>query len=641
MKKTHTLVLLLLLVAAFAYSQVHIGAKFIPKSTLTNPDTAYSIDIGIRGAWVAPDLDQDGKPEIFVTDYTKTGRVHAFQAAGNDTLEWIWSSPRLDLIEGLPYGAGGGSTPRTIRHGDMDGDGKGEVIFFRGGVGGGILIFEWDGVPGSHKFGNLPSAFIPANVPYGANLGPLAGTPNEGGLQLTVEHFEVMDVDGDGKQELLAPKNLSGAANDDFVVISASGEWDFEEQGFASFQIEGTTGRLAATHFGGASPYAIHPADLDGDGKMELVCHMWNFAATWVMKVTGPDTYVIPDTTGGTTNGNQFMYLTPNFDHVALFGGIPGDLDNDGNTEVYFPLYGDAGAGSPPEPTSGSLFIVDYSSSDNLFKIDSSHVVNIGPATSQNTLGIGMSSFTGVVADLDRNGKNEILVGSSYPSNVVGIEYNGSGSIKDPANYTRKVFYTGESDNYGTVTYRDSVGVKDTVRTIGEGFVSKMTWPHDIDGDGKLEVILPYQALVDSSTYSWQTWKDTLFVTDSTKKISNPKKWGFRSLESDIAGSVNSKDMVVITPDDYLLFQNYPNPFNPTTTISFALPLNKKISAKIYDILGKEVRTLINSENYAKGTHNVVWNGRDNNGRQVASGTYIFKMTAGNLEKSMKMMLMK
>jgi len=269
-------------------------------------------------------------------------------------------------------------------------------------------------------------------------------------------------------------------------------------------------------------------------------------------------------------------------------------------------------------------------------------MVNIAPAVSQNTSGVGISSFTGVLADLDRNGKKEILIGSSYPSNVVAVEYNGTGSVKDPANYTRKVFYAGEADNYAAFTYRDSAGVKkDTVRTRGEGFVSKMTWPHDIDGDGKLEVILPYQSLNDTITYTWQSWKDTSYTTDSTKKQSNPKKWAFRSLEADVAGSVGNKDLVVITPDDYLLYQNYPNPFNPTTNITFTLPLNKKVTAKIYDVLGKEVRTLINGEDFAKGTHNVVWNGRDNSGKQVASGTYIFKMMSGNMEKSMKMMLMK
>jgi len=667
MKLTRTVLFLSLLFTAFAWSQTHVGAKFVPKKTTTNPDSAFFGDIGIRGAWVAPDLDKDGKPEIIVTDYTKTGRIHVFEAAGNDTVEWVWSSPRLDQVAGLPYGAGGGSTPRTIRTGDMDGDGKGEIITSRGGLGGGILIFEWDGVTGSNKYGTIPSAFIPANVPYGANLGTLAGIANEGGLQLTIEHFEVEDVDGDGKQELLLPKNLSGTVNDDFVIISASGEWDFENQGFAAFQIEGTTGRVASTKFGGASPYAIHPADLNGDGKKELVCHMWNFAATWIMKVTAADTYTIPDTTGTTTNGNQFFYPNPATDHVALFGGIVGDLDKDGTDEVYLPLYTDGA------PTSGSVFVVDYAKNEVITKIDSAHVVNVGPATSQNASGVGISSFTGVIADLDRNGKKEVLVGSSYPSNVVALEYNG-GSTKDPASYTRKVLYKGQDPTVynvskrDSVVYRDSLGVKDSTKFAlkdsalvnGEGFVSKMTKPVDIDGDGKIEVVLPYQAITEnlaSATFqrkwTWRSFKyagtdsakwvqdSTKTTTDSTKTVPNPATWAFRTLEADVAGSVNESKYTFITPDDYVLNQNFPNPFNPSTTVSFTLPLTKKVTAKVYDMLGKEVRTLLSNEELAKGTHSVVWNGRDNRGRQVASGSYIFRMNAGNVEKNIKMMMVK
>jgi hypothetical protein len=131
------------------------------------------------------------------------------------------------------------------------------------------------------------------------------------------------------------------------------------------------------------------------------------------------------------------------------------------------------------------------------------------------------------------------------------------------------------------------------------------------------------------------------FVDDSTKKVTNPKKWIFRSLESDIAGSVSNKDLVVITPDDYQLNQNYPNPFNPSTTINFVLPLSKKVSLRIYDMLGKEIVTLVNNNEFAKGSHSVTWNGRDMNGKTVASGGYIAKMSAGNVEKNIKMMLMK
>jgi len=637
MKKNLTIVFLSLLVSAFAFGQVHLGGKFTPKTTLVKPDSAFFGDIGIRGSWVAPDIDNDGKPEIIVTDYTKTGRVHVFQAAGNDTLEWIWSSPRLDTLAGLPYGAGLGSTPRVVRSGDLDGDGKGEIIFPRAGATGGFLVFEWDGVNGSHKFGTIPSAFIPHSITYASNMGDLAGKAIESGLQLNMEHFEIDDVDGDGAQELLLPKNLSGALNDDFLIIHTVSTFEFENQGFASFEVEGSTRRLASAKFGGGSPYAIHPADLNGDGKKELVLHNWNYSDYWVIKSTATDTYVLPDT-ANTTQGNQFYQMTNPLDYVALFGGVVANLDNDNNQEVYFPLYGGLS-----DTLDGAMFVVDYNEGDDVQKASGAHAVKIATKVSQSTGGAGISNFTGIEADLDRNGKREILIGSAYPSNVVAIEYNGSGSLRDPASYTRKVLYTGESGVYASLTYRDSLGTLDTVKVIGEGFVSKMSKEMDIDGDGRVEVVLPYQSVADSITYSWQHFDNLTqaFIEDSAKKVTNPKKWTFRILESDIVGSVNGKDYAVITPEDYTLNQNYPNPFNPSTTINFVLPLSKKITLRVYDMVGKEVATLVNGEEYGKGAHAVVWNGKDKSGKSVASGTYIATMTTGNISKSIKMMLLK
>lgn len=637
MKKNLTIVFLSLLVSAIAFGQVHLGGKFTPKTTLVKPDSAYFGDIGIRGSWVAPDIDKDGKPEIIVTDYTKTGRVHVFQAAGNDTLEWIWSSPRLDTLPGQPYGAGLASTPRVVRSGDLDGDGNGEIIFPRAGSAGGFLIFEWDGVNGSHKFGNIPSAFIPHSITYASNMGDLAGKAIESGLQLNMEHFEIDDVDGDGAQELLLPKNLSGAINDDFLIIHAVDKFEYENQGFASFEVEGSTRRMASAKFGGGSPYAIHPADLNGDGKKELVLHNWNYSDYWVIKATATDTYVLPDT-ANTTQGNQFYQMTNPLDYVALFGGIVANLDKDSNQEVYFPLYGGLS-----DTLDGAMFVVDYNEGDDVLQANGTHAVKIATKVSQSTSGAGISNFTGIEADLDRNGKPEILIGSAYPSNVVAIEYNGSGSLRDPASYTRKVLYTGENGVYSSLTYRDSLGTLDTVKVIGEGFVSKMSKEMDIDGDGRVEVVLPYQSVADSITYSWQHFDNLTqaFIEDSSKKVTNPKKWAFRILESDIVGSVNGKDFTVITPEDYTLHQNYPNPFNPSTTINFVLPLSKKITLRVYDMVGKEVATLVNGEEYGKGAHAVVWNGKDKSGKSVASGTYIATMTTGNISKSIKMMLLK
>ncbi|MFA5834062.1 MAG: CHRD domain-containing protein [Bacteroidota bacterium] len=95
-----------------------------------------------------------------------------------------------------------------------------------------------------------------------------------------------------------------------------------------------------------------------------------------------------------------------------------------------------------------------------------------------------------------------------------------------------------------------------------------------------------------------------------------------------------------VIPAEFSLEQNYPNPFNPSTVIQFALPNDAKVSLKIYDILGREVRTLINSD-VVSGTSKVEWNGKNNFGQQVASGMYIYRIEAGSFVSTRKMMLLK
>ena len=72
MKRLSTLLLLALFCAAYSFCQVHIGAKFDSNSKV-KPDSAWFGSVGPRGAWIAPDLDHDGKPELFVTDYSNNG----------------------------------------------------------------------------------------------------------------------------------------------------------------------------------------------------------------------------------------------------------------------------------------------------------------------------------------------------------------------------------------------------------------------------------------------------------------------------------------------------------------------------------------------------------------------------------------
>ncbi|MBI9070409.1 MAG: T9SS type A sorting domain-containing protein [Melioribacteraceae bacterium] len=95
-----------------------------------------------------------------------------------------------------------------------------------------------------------------------------------------------------------------------------------------------------------------------------------------------------------------------------------------------------------------------------------------------------------------------------------------------------------------------------------------------------------------------------------------------------------------ILPFDYKLSQNYPNPFNPSTKISYALPKASFVTLKIFNMLGQEVKTLVSSEQNA-GVNIIQWNGNNNFGSKVSSGTYIYTLKAGDFYQARKMILLK
>jgi PKD repeat protein len=85
---------------------------------------------------------------------------------------------------------------------------------------------------------------------------------------------------------------------------------------------------------------------------------------------------------------------------------------------------------------------------------------------------------------------------------------------------------------------------------------------------------------------------------------------------------------------------NYPNPFNPSTTISYTLAADTYVTLKVYNTLGQEVASLVDGD-LAAGLHTAVWNGRAQDGAQVASGIYLYRLVAGDVVQTQKMMLMK
>ncbi|MDD3716469.1 MAG: GLUG motif-containing protein [Candidatus Marinimicrobia bacterium] len=105
----------------------------------------------------------------------------------------------------------------------------------------------------------------------------------------------------------------------------------------------------------------------------------------------------------------------------------------------------------------------------------------------------------------------------------------------------------------------------------------------------------------------------------------------FNTLQTEIVAGI---------PGEYALLPNYPNPFNPATTLCYALPEAIKVKLVVYDIAGRAVRTLIDSEQ-AAGYCSIVWDSRNDAGRQLGSGIYIYRLQAGDFMDTKKMLLLK
>ncbi len=109
--------------------------------------------------------------------------------------------------------------------------------------------------------------------------------------------------------------------------------------------------------------------------------------------------------------------------------------------------------------------------------------------------------------------------------------------------------------------------------------------------------------------------------------------------EMRIPGDLSSARLSLL-PNQVLLKHNYPNPFNPITTIRYGIPDDARVSILVYNILGQQVAQLVN-ELQPTGFYTIAWDGRDTQGRTLASGVYIYRIQVGKIARVQKMMLLK
>jgi hypothetical protein len=133
-------------------------------------------------------------------------------------------------------------------------------------------------------------------------------------------------------------------------------------------------------------------------------------------------------------------------------------------------------------------------------------------------------------------------------------------------------------------------------------------------------------------------------VTGITTGLSNNEYSGFWYQENSIPTGVE-KNLQNDLSKEYNLAQNYPNPFNPSTIITYSVPKTCLVTLKVYNILGKEVATLVNGQKTA-GNYSVQFSAKGGsapggNAGNLASGIYFYRMQSGNFVQTKKLILLK
>jgi hypothetical protein len=515
--------------------------------------------------------NMDSDPEMEIV-FNATYNIYAFNLDGSNVPGWPKTTSYP--LEGAPS------------FGDIDGDGQGEIVATGRGLTSGGQIYAY------MKNGTTVTGF-PINHGYSTRTPVLA------------------DLDNNGTMEIIVNERVSR-----MVYVYKGNATVFP-------------GWPRPINHVPASSAAV--GDITGDGVPEIIAESYSSLFAW-------------HANGDSLPG--FPFTMPNGDVNSYSSPVLADLDGDNIREIVFGTHVLGGGGYVyviknngtilsgwPKSTPYWIYSppsVGFIDGDNMLDIaigDGGGTISGSPVFTLyawNKNGVALTGFpvTGlwsidnqpVIADIDNDNMSEIIIDDNTTQSGMGkyLAYNHDGTPVSgwPIYTTGTTFF-----HTPCVLDINNNGILDLVGAAGEG-----TYPNDY-----------------TNLYLWNTGMNL-----NIPKTYNPI-WQYNARHNGVYGDnplVGISGQISSVPEQFKLYQNYPNPFNPSTKIKFNVPSNVKgeksnIKLIIYDVLGREINTLVNGQ-YSPGSYEVVWNAAN-----YSTGVYFYKLITDGYSETAKMVLVK
>ena len=257
-----------------------------------------------------------------------------------------------------------------------------------------------------------------------------------------------------------------------------------------------------------------------------------------------------------------------------------------------------------------------------------------GTFTRNDTTQISVMSggnFGATAGDYDKDGDMDVFILGPNPTKGLFMNTNSNGNSW--VNITCKG--TGPSTGSNLSAIGTVVRTKATINGSPVWQIRQVSAQNSFNCQNALSIHFGYgnATVIDSLEIRWPSGIVDVYTGVTINSFYN-------AVEGMSLDPVGVESISNTIPGDFNLYQNYPNPFNPSTNIKFDVKQRGLVTIKIYDMLGKEVTTLVN-EILEPGNKVVTWEGVDGNGLNVSSGVYFYKMVSGNYVSSRKMVLVK